>query len=591
MTQKTSSALRPVRVDRRTIDPELYQRALDRGHPELVARVLAGRGLDDVTFDLERLDDPALLADIDAAADRVIAAIAGEERIALSGDHDADGVCSCVVLHRGLERLGAHPDNLIYAISHRLRQGYGLNASLAEDLIENVKPSLVVTADNGSSDEERIARLKAAGIDTVVTDHHQIPADNPPVSAVAFVNPQRADCAYPDKSIAGCFVAWHLVRHVRDRMVKQGLLPASTSNMDDLLPYVAVGTQADCVSLASPNNRAVLQHGLRQINAQAEPCWESIADMLPAKSETLAFQVCPRIAAAGRLDEAIPGIKWLLSSTLEEANERFQVLTEANDNRKGLEREMVNQAVPQAVIRVRKGHMGLSVYLPLGHTGTHGIVASRLVERFGMPTVMLAPKAEDPNVIAGSARSIPGFHLRNALQQIQDEENLMTAFGGHPMAAGLSLPVENLDAFRAAFNRVVSATIDPDAVGPVVTTDGSLEPWNLSLDLVEELESLEPYGQEFPSPSFDDFFVLKSMRPIGDGTHMRMSLERDGVECAGVWFRFRDNPQLPIPVEEGQTLHVVYTLSANTFRNTTSLQLLVNHARPVSSAELALMAI
>lgn len=574
-------------ITRRAIDPRLVEVAQQRGYSPLMARILAGRGVGDVSFSLDRIDPPFLLQDINKAADRVILAIRNGEKIALSGDHDADGVCSCVVLHAGLSLLGADPDNLVYAISHRLRQGYGLNQSLAEDLANNVKPSLVITADNGSSDEARIAYLKEHGIDTVVTDHHQIPEDNPPLSAVAFVNPQRKECAFPDKSIAGCFVAWHLVRHVRDRMVSQGLLPSSASDMTHLLQYVAVGTQADCVSLASPNNRAVLQYGLDQMNAKVAPCWAALDDKLfPLTSETLSFQICPRIAAAGRLDEAIPGIKWLLSESIEEAEHRFQVISKANEDRKSLQKEMTESAVLQASVRVRNGHLGISVFLPLGHTGTHGIVASRLVEQFGRPAVMLAPKQDDHGTIGGSARSIPGFHLRDALQVIQDRYGLMKAFGGHPMAAGLSLDADKVDDFRDAFNEVVSERIDRASVGPKIESDGSLDAELLTLGSLEEIGSLEPYGQEFPAPVFDDEFDVIEAKYIGDGTHMRLNLARETGDgqtkiFKGVWFRCRDDVHQDVPVANARRARVIYSLSSNTYRGNTSLQLMVKSAMPL----------
>ena len=571
-------------IRRRPIDKEMIRCAREaRLHPA-GARVLAGRPitkdrsvLSAVHPRLSHLDSYQGLPDIDKAAQRVAQAVLTDEIIALETDHDVDGVTSHAVLWRALtEYFGVPAERVQSFIGHRLKDGYGLSDPVADRILE-AAPSLVITADNGSSDEPRIKRLAEAGIDIVVTDHHEIPEEGAPPSAYACVSPLRPESAYPDTRIAGCMVAWLLACAVRQKLIDAGRLPGNAPSLAGLLDYVAVGTVADCVSLAqSTNNRAVVLAGLPRINAGARPCWKAIRAHLwgegPLTATDLAFGIGPRINARGRLDEAMAGVRFLLTESDAEAADLAALLEQENVTRKAIEKEMKTSAMAQAAEQVARGASAITVWLPDGHSGVHGIVASRVVETFGRPTVCISPKTGREDVVTGSARCVDGFHVRDALQSCAEAiPDVFLAFGGHAGAGGLTIRKDGIAAFAEAFAAAAARQLEGRELGPAIWTDGALPPEHMTLATVDALAGLEPYGREFELPVFEGEFDVEEVKIIGNGTHLRLRLRSGDQVLAAIWFSAIAEGGAP-PVTPGQRARLVYSLQANEYRGERTVQ-------------------
>lgn len=595
----------PPRWVERDVDRQAFAVAQRHGLSEVPARVFAARMGADVadtffTPSLRHLDHPKDLPDVDAACRRIWRAHRRGEPIILSTDHDADGTTSAAILYIALTRFGVDTNCLHFRVSNRLTEGYGLNDALAQRILEDFSGdgALVITADNGSSDEARIARLRDHGIETCVTDHHEIPKDDdgheaPPVSALAFVSPTRSDSVYPDDKIAGCMVAWLVMKRLSQHLIEQGLIESTPANrLRDLLPIVAVGTVADCVNLgASVNNRAVVSEGLAVIeaatngHAHTQPCWHSLSlikrDGETVTAEFLAFQVCPRLASPGRIHESMPGIRWLLSPTHEEALERLHQLNENNEARKLEQNQMVESALTEAARQVDAGARGIAVYLEDGHPGVHGIVASRMVERFGRPTVMLSPRRDGGSSIAGSVRSAHNIHVRKALAWIDDTYGILKGrFGGHHMAAGLSLDGSDVAAFQKAWDEAIARASQTDDVvlGPVRATDGALTLDQATLELLRELHRLEPWGNGFPAPTFTARVLVREARMVGERpVHCKLTLEDDntGSILEGIWFNAIDSEEAPAPIEPFEVANVLFHLNENNFRGEQKAQAIV----------------
>lgn len=573
----------------------LYARARAEGLSELQARVLAGR-LADYAGELAPLTQPSLrylehperLADSRRAAERIATAVTRGEHIGILTDYDVDGITSHVVIRRTLVELFGVPESRLHSlIGHRIHDGYGISLPLVERTLElSPRPRLVITADCGSSDEPRIARLKAAGIDVVVSDHHALPLEGPPPSAYAVVNPTRSDCDYPDATIAGCMVAWLVMSLTRSVLIERGVIPQATPKLSAWLSYVALGTVADCVSLgASPANRAVVSHGLTLINRMEAACWRAMKvrlgeDSVPFSAETLAFQMGPRINARSRLDDPYAALHYMLAVDDATALRHLQTLDEDNESRKAIERDMAEEARALALPQLEAGVPVLVVYLEGGHPGVQGIVASRLVQAFGRPALVLTPAAER-GMLTGSGRSIDALHLRDALQRAYElAPDALPRFGGHRGAAGVGVPVDQLEAFRRALQQAVEEQLQDMELFPHLFTDGALQPGQFQLATLQELESLGPYGREFDAPLFEGEFLIESLRPVGaDGTHLSLTLSAGAVSLRAIWFRALTPGELPA-FGLGETLRCAYRLSRNRWRGQESLQLLIEHAEP-----------
>ena len=580
----------------RPLDRLCYDTAIQAGYPVLLARLLAGRVLSAKTQGIDAAVQPHLgmldhyngLPDIEKAATRIASAILTGEHIALETDHDVDGVTSHAVLRAALVDHFGHPtDRLTGFIGHRLRDGYGLSATVAERILATEpRPTLVITADNGSADEPRIARLAEQGIDVIVTDHHELPRSGPPASAYACISPKREDCTYPDPAIAGCMVAWLLACAVRNELHGIGHLDDRAPPMAQLLDYVAVGTVADCVSLGSHNNRAIVGSGLARINRQSRPCWRAICPRLPGQAlitaTDLAFTVGPRINARGRLDEAMAGVAFLLSENDSAARGYAALLEQENDARKAIEKKMKSQAIELAAEQVAAGATAIVIWLPEGHAGVHGIVASRLVETYGQPVVCLSPKFGQHDLVTGSARGIPGFHVEQALQFCADRvPEMFVAFGGHEGAGGLTIARESIESFRDSYDQAAREQLSPDQLGPRIDTDGVLQAHEMTLDTIDAISRLEPFGRGFEQPVFQGRFHVLAVKAIGDGTHLKLTLRpTDQTRGAvnGVWFNAVADAADDLPIEANDHIELAYNLTANEYRGR-QVQLLVRGCR------------
>lgn len=584
------------KIKTRGVDPEKERAGLSAGLHPVMARVLAARPAPEqfslaqiLSPKLTHLLSPQAMADMEKAAKRLAKAILENEVIGIETDHDCDGQTSHAVLFYNLVHRFHFPETQIRSyIGHRLKEGYGLSDSVATRILnDDPKPSLVITADNGSADEPRIARLKAEGIDVIVTDHHEIPIEGIPKSAYACLNPTRKDCDYQDPYIAGCMVAWLLMAATRQVLMVEGYLPEDCKSLSDSLDFVAVGTIADCVSMArSQNNRAVVSYGLKLIEAGTRPCWRAITHTqeafdtkIPLRSEDLAFRIGPLLNSDGRLSSALGSVSFLLTETDEEAMEWMHNLRSQNEERKKLQRSIVADCLKIAEHQVAEGRYALCIYLAEGHSGIQGIAASRLKETFGRPTAIFSPKLGD--LITGSVRGIDTFHVRDALQAVaNDNPNLLIAFGGHKGAGGLTLKLENFDQFSHAFEKASIQQIkDKASLGPVIWTDGVLFSDDLNLQLFDELLKLEPFGREFEAPIFEITALLIDLQTVGDGTHARVTLEADGRRFKGIWFGMRKSPEARIPVKKGTVVQMAFSLKDNYFRGKRSFDLHVVHMR------------
>ncbi|WP_275288953.1 single-stranded-DNA-specific exonuclease RecJ [Halomonas elongata] len=587
-------SLKP-RILPRPRDASVEQRALVEGLTPLQARILAGRlgGYEGelaplVTPSLRHLAHPERLQDARRAAERIARAVTEGEHIGILTDYDVDGITSHVVIRRTLNELFGVPESRLHSlIGHRIHDGYGISLPLVERTLSlSPRPSLVITADCGSSDEPRIARLREAGIDVVVSDHHALPTEGPPASAFATVNPTRDDCTYPDPTIAGCMVAWLVMSLTRSVLIEWGVLESATPKLSPWLSYVALGTVADCVSLGgSASNRAVVAHGLTLINRMEAACWRTMAqrlgaDSVPFDAETLAFQMGPRINARSRLDDPYAALHFMLAADDATAAGHLETLDQDNQSRKAIEAEMTERARGLAMAELEAGAPLLVVLLEDGHPGVQGIVASRLVQAFGRPALVLTPAAQ-PGMLTGSGRSIEALHLRDALQRAFElAPASLPRFGGHRGAAGVGVPREAFDDFRQALLQAVGEQLGDTELGPRVFTDGELEADQLGLETLDELEALGPYGREFDAPLFEGVLRVESLRTVGaDGSHLMLELSSGAISVRAIWFRALTPGEVPA-FDAGDLLRCAYKLNRNRWRGRESLQLIIEHAEP-----------
>lgn len=588
MNQSTSAKQSILRA--RTPNSGIEDEARAEGFTPLQARILASRLHDSAlgrvaTFAQPRLadlDKPWSLPDIDIAVDTIIDVIRNPQmKLICVTDHDADGVDSLAVLVSSfVDFLGVDKARVIPFLSHRLKEGYGVSDKVVDRLIEACpEPALIITADQGSTDEQRFARLVELGYSVIVTDHHEIPEQGPPQSAIACVNPTRSDSQYPDRYIAGCYVAWLLMAAVRARMIERGHLPRSTPSLTSLLDYVAIGTTADASSFArSINNRAVVRNGIDQINRAARPAWRAMRAIIKKTadidSRDLAMAFAPRLNARGRLGDMMLGAEFLLSTNIDDAIRLASVLDEENNRRKEIEKAMTQAGLGEAIAQQSKA--AIVVYLREGHPGVHGIVASRYVSMFGRPVVCLSPKEDAPGVLTGSLRGVPGTNVRDALAAVKSRlGSAPISFGGHAAASGCLVKEMDVEAFREAFQQAIADQVqDIDSLVPVQWHDGPLgeEP---SAELLCEIDEIGPYGREFELPTFIGSFFVKFTKTVGDGSHLHLTLQAESGQTFGaIWFNAMPQGEVP-PVQPGEHAQFHYAMSWNDFRGLRTLNLVV----------------
>lgn len=573
----------------RVRSPDIEAAALKEGFSALQARVLAGR-LDATTRSVagvvrprvSELDSPGLLPDIGLASGHLADAVEQGRPIAIVTDHDADGATSHAIIRLCLLAWGASAGRVGGFLSHRMREGYGVSDALVDRMLPSLSPSTcVVTADQGSTDEPRIARLRAAGHVVVVTDHHGVPEAGHPPSAHAVVNPVRRDSLFPDPAIAGCHTALLVMAATRDELIRRGHLPQSATRASDFMDLSAVGTVADAASLGrSFNNRAIVQRGLQIINERPRPCWRALRRVLgkdgPWSASDIAFQLATRINARGRVDDAMRSVEFLVAEDEEDAYRMALDLDAANRERRTIERSNTRIAMNLAQREVATGRYGLCLWLgEEGHSGVHGICASRVVERFGRPTICVSPVAGQADVVTGSVRSTDRVHVRDVLAAIHVRHpNLLLGFGGHAGAGGLRLRKENVARMAEAWDECVRRCYSDGCPVPTIRIDGDLD--RPSLAHVEQIAALEPFGRGFEQPVFYGEWRVATVRPIGDGSHLKLSLSRKGEDYEAVWFGAKEVDD-PVPVFPGQWIRAAYVVESNLFRGTTRLQLQIRH--------------
>ena len=552
-------------------------------HPVL-SRIYAARAVrsrQELECGLEQLHDFRALKGIDKAADLIEQALRGQRKILVVADFDADGATSCAVTLRALRAFGA--TSVEYIVPNRFTYGYGLTPEIVE-VAKTRNPDLLITVDNGISSIEGVARARAAGILVLVTDHH-LPADRLP-NADAIVNPNQPGDEFPSKSLAGVGVIFYVMLAVRNRLRSSGWFAENNiqePNLANLLDLVALGTVADVVTLDA-NNRALVEQGMKRIRAgRGCPGIRALLEMggrLPDRlvAADLGFVVGPRLNAAGRLEDMSLGIECLLTDDPDRAREYAVRLDALNLDRREIEEQMKQQAFRE-LERLQLGTdenamaLGLCLYDPQWHQGVIGILASRIKDRLHRPVIAFA-RTEDGE-IKGSARSIKGVHIRDVLDAIAARHpGLIEKFGGHAMAAGLSIREENLAAFTEAFDEEVRNWISEDDLTGTIHTDGELADNEISLELAEQLRMGGPWGQGFPEPVFDGEFEIVQKRIVAE-KHLKLLLRvpngRQLVDA--IAFNAVENHW----TEEARKLRMAYRLDVNEYRGQRNVQLQVEY--------------
>jgi single-stranded-DNA-specific exonuclease len=539
-------------------------------HPVL-ARVYAARGLTDVrelSCDLTALIPPSGLLHIDVAAVFLADAIAAHKKMVIVADYDCDGATACAVGLRGLRALGGHVD---FIVPNRFEYGYGLTPEIVALTATEKSPDIIITVDNGIASIDGVAEANRRGIEVVITDHH-LPAATLPAARV-IVNPNQPDCCFPSKHLAGVGVMFYLLLALRAEMRRRGLFDAQTQpKLDSLLDLVALGTVADVVKLDA-NNRILVAQGLKRMRAGRMHAGVAALfrvagrEARSASPFDLGFALGPRLNAAGRLQDMALGIECLTTDDTGRAWAIAQQLNEINLKRREIEAEMQDAALLHLDDFQPQDSNTISVFDPTWHQGVIGIVASRLKEKFYRPTITFAPGPE--GMIKGSGRSIPGFHLRDALDLVSKHApDLIDKFGGHAMAAGLTIRADAFDAFAAAFEAVGRDWLSQNQLERIVETDGVLEDAFYTTEFITLLES-QVWGQGFAAPVFCDEFRVLSQRVLKE-RHLKLQLEINGVRHDAIWFGHTDS--LPARAR------VAFRLDANLYNGVTRVQLMVEHA-------------
>ncbi|AJK47105.1 single-stranded-DNA-specific exonuclease RecJ [Burkholderia plantarii] len=541
-------------------------------HPVL-ARLYAARGVtcpEDIETTLARLVPPGGLKGCDDAAALLADALAAGKRMLVVADYDCDGATACAVAVRGLRMLGATID---YLVPNRFEYGYGLTPEIVK-LAAARKPELLITVDNGIASVDGVAAANALGIDVLVTDHH-LPGSTLP-AARAIVNPNQPGCTFPSKHIAGVGVMFYVLLALRAELRRRNAFDASRPEprLDGLLDLVALGTVADVVRLDG-NNRVLVAQGLQRIrNGRMQPGIAALFRAAAREARTasgfdLGFGLGPRLNAAGRLSDMSLGIECLTTDDAGRAWDLAQQLDTMNRERREIEAGMQQQALADLAGVDPAEAATITLFNPDWHQGVIGIVAGRLKEKFHRPSFTFAHADDSGARVKGSGRSIPGFHLRDALDLVSKREpDLLVTFGGHAMAAGVTLETHKVPRFAAAFEAVAREWLSADALARVVETDGDLEDAYFTPQFVELIDAAV-WGQGFPAPLFSGEFEVASQALVKD-KHLKLQLTRGRQRFGAIWFNHTE----PLPARAT----VAYRLSADTWNGVTRVQLIVEHA-------------
>ena len=546
------------------------------GHHPVLRRVLAARAVGsdrDLDHSLARLLPPQGFLDLDRAVDLLDDAIDSGARIVVVGDYDADGATGCALAVRGLHLLGAA--HVTFEVPNRMRHGYGLSPEIVEIVRARHDPRLIVTVDNGISSVEGVVRAKRLGIGVLITDHHLPGACLP--AADAIVNPNQPGDGFPSKCLAGVGVMFYVLGALRARRRRAG--GGEGPNLGALLDLVALGTVADVVPL-DHNNRVLVEQGLRRIRAgRASPGVTAllrVAGRDPARvaASDLGFAAGPRLNAAGRLDDMRLGIECLLSEREEEAERIARELDGLNAERREIESGMQAQAAAllDGLGETAPG-AAVSLFREDWHCGVVGILAARVKDRLHRPVAVFAPDPDGEH-IKGSVRSIPGVHVRDLLDTVAARNpGLIQRFGGHAMAAGLTIRRGMLDRFSARFAAEADRVMSAEMREAVVLSDGEIPGSDFTLDLARSIRDAAPWGQGFPEPIFDGVFGVAGERPVGGGRHAKLRLLPRGADRPIDAIAFNREP--PLPANTRGEVQAAYRLVVNAFRGEERPELIV----------------
>ncbi|MCE2943118.1 MAG: single-stranded-DNA-specific exonuclease RecJ [Lysobacteraceae bacterium] len=567
-----------------TVSPILRRRAVPAvgdwpAHvPPLLQRLYAARGIasaEQAELKLAKLLAPHQLGGIDAAVDLLHHALRRDAHIVVVGDFDCDGATGTAVAVRGLRMLGA--SRVSYRVPHRIAHGYGLSPALVDEELAPIAPDLVITVDSGIACLPGVAAAKARGWQVLVTDHH-LPGDALP-AADAIVNPNLRGDGFPSKALAGVGVVFYLLLALRARLRERGE-PGAEADLSGLLDLVAVGTVADLVPL-DKNNRLLVAAGLKRLReGRGQPGVLALAEVaqrrLPVLTATdIGFGIGPRINAAGRLEDMTLGIECLLTDDADRAMHLAKQLDSINAERRELQQQMVDdaEAAASALPLPEGGHDAYCLCNDGWHPGVVGLVASKLKEKLHRPVIAFAPSDAGSSVLRGSARSIPGVHVRDALADVDAlHPGLILRYGGHAMAAGLSLEAANFDAFRQAFEAAVARRLTDELRDAELWSDGELAPQELNRPTAEALRLAGPWGQGFPEPLFDGEFDVRSWKVLAE-RHLKFELGMPGRLGPVNAIHF-GGAALGAPPAR---VRMAFGLDLDDFRGRRDVQLLVRH--------------
>jgi single-stranded-DNA-specific exonuclease len=552
----------------------------------LLERIYRHRGVIDSSecvYSLDRLLPASKLFHIERAAMVLANTLAEQSRILIVGDFDADGATSTALALRGLRAMGAH--HVDFLVPNRFEYGYGLTPEIVE-VASEFQPDLIITVDNGISSIDGVRAANSLGIQVLVTDHH-LPGGELP-DADVIVNPNQPGDEFESKNLAGVGVMFYVLAALRKELTARSWFEGQrlvVPNLAQWLDLVALGTVADVVPL-DYNNRILVEQGLRRIRQkECVPGITALIQVAGRRQESLTasdlgFAVGPRLNAAGRLDDMSIGIDCLLTDDSSEARSAAEELDRLNRERRDIEQQMKEEALLSLEGLWKdwdagQGMFGVSLYDEHWHQGVVGILASRVKEQIHRPVIAFA--RDDRGDLKGSARSIPGLHIRDALDLVATRHpGLLSRFGGHAMAAGLSLKLEHFSAFAQAFNEVVRDNLGDDELKSIIWSDGGLQGDEMNLHAAKSLQQAGPWGQGFPEPLFDDEFEIVQRRVVGE-RHLKLVLKRSESEdqVDGIAF-FYDPLDWP---ETKNRFQLAYRLSVNEYQGRESVQLIIEYAR------------
>lgn len=574
-------------IKRRSVDGDFsFEKNL---HP-LLKRIYHARGIksdEELELSLERLLPYQQLLGIEQAVLCLAQALRDQEKVLIVGDFDADGATSTAVAIRALKSFGLK--FIDFLVPNRFQFGYGLTPELVE-VAKELHPAVIVTVDNGIANHAGVDAAKAAGMKVVITDHH-LPSETLPL-ADAIVNPNQPNDLFPSKNLAGVGVIFYLMLALRRCLQEQNWFTENNipePNMSRLLDIVALGTIADVVPL-DHNNRIMVHHGLRRI--RANQCIPGITALLEIAGRNqarivasdLGFAVAPRLNAAGRLDDMSLGINCLLCDDMAQARVIARTLNQLNEERRMIEQDMQDQAFEALSIihplKTKTLPRGLCLFDETWHQGVIGILASRIKDKFHRPVIAFALSTETQ--LKGSCRSIQGLHIRDVLAAIASQKpHLIEKFGGHAMAAGLTIPLSAYTEFSETFDAIVSQFLSEEDLNQNVLTDGELQAQELTLEVAEVLREAGPWGQAFPEPLFDGRFNVIDQRLVG-GKHLKMLLEHEDRTIDAIAFNVDLNFW---PNYRCNQVSIAYKVDINEFRGKRSVQLIVEHLESTGSGD------